>query len=227
MSVAQTNEQSIRFERLNGGPLIWRTEVQTDPIHKLVVTGRAPFPALRTRAALRKTLFPARITRPGFRFVFVVEADVEATDLAQEIYRECPLLIGRATAVLAEVESTPDSIKEAAVKIATEQIKEKESYCFRLFKRGLHGLQENTPTIESKIGGAINAALQLKYGVKPIVNLSAPDVSINAEVLGPTTLVGILRKEWQISVPARELKPDENGSVVEPKPKEISSPPQL
>jgi tRNA(Ser,Leu) C12 N-acetylase TAN1 len=178
---------------------------QIKKVGKLVVTSRAPFTARKTRAALRKAVFPARITRPGFRSVFVVEAEGEPLELARQVYRDCAHLIGRATAVLAEVESKPESIKEAAVRIGTERIGPKESFCFRLFKRGLHNLQENTPKIEYEIGGAINTALEQKNATKPLVNLSNPDITINAEVLGPITFLGILRKDWQITTQTEDL----------------------
>ncbi|HKZ81204.1 MAG TPA: THUMP domain-containing protein [Pyrinomonadaceae bacterium] len=172
---------------------------------KLVVTSRAPFTARKTRAALRRAVFPGRITRTGFRSVFVVEAEGEPLELARKVYEECGQLIGRATAVLAEVESQPEPVKEAAVEIGTERIGPKESFCFRLFKRGVHSLQEDTPKIEYEIGGAINAALELKTGQKPLVSLSDPVITINAEVLGPITFVGVFRKEWQIAAPGEEL----------------------
>ena len=187
-----------------------RAGQETEParvqgVGKLVVTSRAPFMARKTRAALRKAVFPARITRPGFRNVFVVEAEGEPLELANQIYRDCAHLIGRATAVLAEVETKPESIKEAAVIIGTERIGPKESFCFRLFKRGLHNLQEDTPKIEYEIGGAINTALEQKNATKPLVNLSNPDLTINAEVLGPITFLGIVRKDWQIRSQTEDL----------------------
>ena len=178
-------------------------EVSEPPkLGKVVVTGRAPFTARKTRAALRNAVFPARVVRPGFRSVFVVEAEGESPQLAEQIYRGCSRLIGRATAVLAEVESKPESIKEAAVRIGTEQIEPKESFSFRLFKRGSHNLQEDTPKIECEIGGAIHDAIQRKTGESPLVRLCEPDVSVSAEVLGPITLVGIVRKKWQAGAAA-------------------------
>lgn len=149
-------------------------QAQSQKLGKLVVTSRAPFTARKIRAALRNTVFPARITRPGFRSIFVVEADGEALELAKQVHRGCAHLIGRATAVLAEVETKLESIKEAAVKIGTEQIGPKESFCFRLFKRGEHNLQEDTPKLEYEIGRAINAALEQESGQKPLVNLTTP-----------------------------------------------------
>lgn len=175
-------------------------------VGKLIVTCGAPFTARKTRAALRKAVFPARITRPDFRSIFVVEAEGEAIELAKQVYRACPQLIGHATAVLAEVDSKVDSIKKAAVKIGMERIGAKESFCFRLFKRGEHNLAEDTPKIEYDIGGAINAALEMKTGKKPLVNLNDPDVTVNAEVLGPITVLGILRKDWQIAAQTEALQ---------------------
>ena len=175
-------------------------------VGKLIVTCRAPFTARKTRAALRRAVFPARITRPGYRSVFVVEAQGDSIELAKEVYRECGQVIGHATAVLAEVESKLAAIKEAAIAIGTEQIAAKESFCFRLFKRGLHSLEQDTPKIEYEIGGAINAALEMKTGEKPLVSLSDPEITINAEVLGPITLIGITRKAWQVTAESESIE---------------------
>ena len=179
---------------------------QASECGKVLVTGRQPFMARKTRAALRDAVFPARVTRPEFRSVFVVEAEGKAPALAEQIYRGCHRLIGRATAVLAEVESKPQSIKDAAVKIGTAEICPDESFCFRLTKRGLHSPQDDTPKLEHEIGGAINSALESKLGKKPLVSLEHPDVTINAEVLGPITLVGIMRKQWQNLASSEETK---------------------
>jgi tRNA(Ser,Leu) C12 N-acetylase TAN1 len=187
---------------------------QTSELGKVLVTGRQPFMARKTRAALRDAVFPARVTRPGFRSVFVVEAEGRASALAEQIYRGCHRLIGRATAVLAEVESKPQSIKDAAVKIGTDEIGPDESFCFRLTKRGLHNLQDDTPKLEHEIGGAINSALESKLGKKPHVSLENPDITINAEVLGPITLLGIVRKQWQSLASPEETKSvDEHAAV--------------
>jgi tRNA(Ser,Leu) C12 N-acetylase TAN1 len=190
-------------------------ESDSQKVGKLIVTGRAPFTGRKTRAALRKAVFPARVTRSDFRSIFVVEAEGDAIELARQVYRACPQLMGHATAVLAEVDSKVDSIKEAAVKIGTERIAATESFCFRLIKRGEHSLAEDTPKIEYDIGGAINAALEMKTGKKPLVNLSDPDVTVNAEVLGPVTHLGILRKEWQVADQTGALQLTQPPSEVE------------
>ena len=175
-------------------------------IGKLVVTGRGPFTARKTRAAIREVIRGAKITRSGFRSVFVVEAEGDALELARQLYRDCAQRIGHATAVSAEVESKPDPIKEAAIKIATEQVAPDKSFCFRLNKRGAHNLPEDTPKIEHEIGGAIYTTLEQKDATKPIVTLTEPDITIIAEVLGPSTLVGILRKDWQALPLTADLK---------------------
>jgi len=141
--------------------------------------------------------------------VFVVEAEGEPLELAQQVYHDCGQLIGRGTAVLSEVESKLDAIKQAAVKIGTERIGPNESFAFRLFKRGLHNLEEDTPEIEREIGGAINAALEQLHGIKPSVDLSDPDVEVNAEVLGPITLVGVFKKNWQTAAKTSNLRQDQ------------------
>jgi tRNA(Ser,Leu) C12 N-acetylase TAN1 len=179
---------------------------QARRVGKLVVTSRAPFTARKTRSAIRRAVSPARFIPSGFRSVFVVEAEGEPLELAQQVYRDCGKLIGRGTAVLSEVESKLDAIKQAAVKIGTERIGSNESFAFRLFKRGLHNLEEDTPKIEQEIGSAINAALEQQHGIKPSVDLSDPDVEVNAEVLGPITLVGVFKKSWQTIAQPQNLK---------------------
>jgi tRNA(Ser,Leu) C12 N-acetylase TAN1 len=126
-----------------------------------------------------------------------LETEGDVFELAKLIFRECSQPIGHATAVLAEVESRLDPIKEAAVRIGREEIGRGESFCFRLHKRGTHYLEQDTATIEREIGGAIWTALEEKYGTKPSVKLKNSDVAIMAEVLGPITAVGIFRKAWR------------------------------
>ena len=167
---------------------------------KLIVTSRELYAIRQTIAALRATVTGARIRRAGFRGIFILEAEGDALELAKRVNQECFQSIGRATAVLAEVQSTLEPIKEAAVKIGTEQIDEDEKFCFRLHKRGSHLLEQETPKLEYEIGGAIWVALQQKFGKRPNVDLKNPDITVVAEVLGPNTAVGILRKAWRVSV---------------------------
>lgn len=140
----------------------------------------------------------ARVRRAGFRGIFILEAEGDALELSKKINQECFQSIGRAMAVLAEVQSTLEAIKEAAVKIGAEHISEDEKFCFRLHKRGSHWLEQETPKLEYEIGGAIWVALQQKYGKKPNVDLKNPDITVVAEVLGPNTAVGIMRKAWRV-----------------------------
>ena len=165
---------------------------------KLIVTARELDAAKRTVAALRAAIPDARVTRTGFRGIVALEAEVDALELAERVTRECFADIGRATAVLAEVDSTLDEIKRVAVRIGTEHIGKDERFCFRLHKRGAHMLALDTPRLEYEIGGAIWVALQQKHGVKPLVDLKNPDVTVVAEVLGPITAVGVVRKAWRI-----------------------------
>lgn len=164
---------------------------------KLIVTARELDATKQAAAALRAAFPDARVMRTGFRGVLSVEAEGDALELAERVTRECFTDIGRATAVLAEVDSTLDKIKPAAIEIGVAHIGEGERFCFRLNKRGAHMLELDTPKLEYEIGGAIWVALHQKYGVKPQVDLKQPDVTIVAEVLGPVTAVGVVRKAWR------------------------------
>jgi tRNA(Ser,Leu) C12 N-acetylase TAN1 len=64
-------------------------------------------------------------------------------------------------------------------------------------KRGAHGLERDTSILEEEIGGAIWSALEGKYNKKPKVNLKNPDVTVIAEILGPTAAIGISRRAWR------------------------------
>jgi tRNA(Ser,Leu) C12 N-acetylase TAN1 len=161
---------------------------------KLIVTSRGFEEVRQMIAAVRRALPEAHIRRTGFRGVVELEAKGRSLELACKLAQECPLDIGRVVAVLAEVQSTFEAIKETAVKIGAEHIREDEKFCFRLHKRGAHWLELETPKLEYEIGGAIWVALKQKFGREPRVDLKNPDVTVVAEVLGPNTAVGILRK---------------------------------
>lgn len=165
---------------------------------KLIVTSRSLYSARRTVPALRRAVPGARIRGAGLMGIFILETEGDSLELGLRVNRECAENIGRAVAVLAEVPSLFEPIRESAVKIGLEQIGENESFCFRLNKRGSHGLDEATPEIEYEIGGAIWAALQGKYGKRPLVHLKDPDITVIAEVLGEETAVGVLRKTWRV-----------------------------
>ena len=163
---------------------------------KLVVTGPGTYTNRRPRSVLKKAVPGARVQRAGFPSVFILETEGDAVQIAQDVIQKCADNIGHVTAVLAEVESKLEPIKEAAVRIAGEQVGKDEKFCFRLHKRGSHSLVGDTFEIEREIGGAIWQALQQKYGTEPAVDLDEPDITLTAEVLGPDTAVGISRKDW-------------------------------
>ena len=166
-------------------------------IAKLIVTSAGLETARRTRSALKAAVPSARIRRTSFKGIFSLEAAGDVFELAKLICRECSRRIGHATAVLEEVQSRFEPIKEAAVRIGREQIGPEENFCFRLHKRGAHYLKRDTSTIEQEIGGAIWTTLEEKHGAKPSVKLKNPDVAVVAEVLGSITAVGISRRGWR------------------------------
>jgi tRNA(Ser,Leu) C12 N-acetylase TAN1 len=171
-------------------------EVQRE-IVKLIVTSRGLEPARHLRFALRAAIPGARVRGTGFRGIFVLEAVGDVSELAKLVCRECSQSIGHVTAVLATVESREEPIKDAAARIGAAQIGSDESFCFRLHKRGAHGLEQDTSKLEQEIGGAIWTALEGKYNKKPKVSLKNPDITLIAEILGPIAAVGISRRAWR------------------------------
>ena len=135
--------------------------------------------------------------------------------LATFVWDECSEKIGHVTAVLAMVESRKEAIKDAASRFGAAQIGPEESFCFRLHKRGAHGLEQDTSKLEREIGAAIWAALEEKYGKKPRVTLKNPDITVVAEILGPLAAVGISRISWRGSVSLSGMV--EIASVMSPK----------
>lgn len=164
---------------------------------KLIVTSKSLYGARRTLAALKKVVPGAFIRRAGLRGIFILELGGNPLELAEKVTRECAESIGRAVAVFFEVPSLFDPIRDSAVSVGIGHTREDESFCFRLNKRGAHGLDRDTPAIEYEIGGAIWKALHEKYGKSPPVDLKDPDVTVIAEVLGANTAVGVLRKAWR------------------------------
>jgi tRNA(Ser,Leu) C12 N-acetylase TAN1 len=170
---------------------------------KLIVTSRGLEPARYLRFALRRAIPGARIRGTGFRRVFALEAEGDPSELAKLVYDECSQSIGHLTAVLAIGESKEESIEDAAARIGAAQIGPEESFCFRLHKRGAHGLERDTSTLEREIGGAIWTELEGKYNKKPKVSLKNPDITVIAEILGPIAAIGISRRAWREVVQAR------------------------
>ncbi|KXB00386.1 hypothetical protein AKJ35_00310 [candidate division MSBL1 archaeon SCGC-AAA833F18] len=167
---------------------------------KLIVTSRGLEAAPQTLRVIKDAFPDAEVGRTGFRGVITMDAEGYALKLAEHVYQECFVDIGRAVAIFSEVESTREEVEEAAVRIGEENIERGESFCFRLYKRGSHQFEKDTPELEEKIGGAIWEVLEGKHGEEPEVDLETPSVTIDAEVLGSKTAVGVLRREWEVDV---------------------------
>jgi len=163
---------------------------------RVLVTSRDFIRTRQMIRRLRRALPHSDIHGAGFMGVFEVEAEgASAQETAERISRS-GIEIGHLTAVLAEVPTKLDRIQEAAVRVAREQVGEEETFCFRIHKRGSHGLELESPRIEREIGSAIWEALEERFSKEPRVRLTEPDVAVVAEVLGETTLVGVSRRTW-------------------------------
>lgn len=171
----------------------------------LVVTCSGLSETGHTRTELHRALPEARVRGAGFRGILCVFCAGEPVLLAERVTRSCQQAVARVTAVLAETPSDRDSLLDAAVRIATEQVGPHESFAFRIHKRGRHGYVEPTPELESDIGGQIAEALERRDGSPPRVVLGAPDVLINAEVLGLRTFAGLFRRSWREGPPGGQV----------------------
>lgn len=163
-------------------------------MNKLIITARDLDGERFAKSALHS--LGLNVKSSGFRAVLIAESDTDILEAAKKIMHTCYRDIGRAVGVIEEVESDDEKIKQKAIDVALAYIKENESFSFRIHKRGVHRIAKSTPELEYDVGGAIYTALEKKYQKKPIVNLKNPDITIIAEVLGESTCLGILRKDW-------------------------------
>lgn len=163
---------------------------------RVIITSRDFVRNRQMIRSLRRALPRVEIHGAGFMGVFRVEAEGGSSEeLAAQISRS-EIEVGHVTAIVFEGPTELDAIRDAAVRIGREKVGEAETFCFRIHKRGLHGLELETPRIEREIGSAIWQALEERYSKEPHVHLTDPDVAVIAEVLGEMTLVGVSRKAW-------------------------------
>jgi tRNA(Ser,Leu) C12 N-acetylase TAN1 len=138
----------------------------------------------------------ASIKKTGFRNIVLVEIDRAPLECLRKIKQDCSFEVGRAVLVIEEVKSNYEEIKAASIRVGCSSVQVSESFCFRLNKRGAQSLEKKTPELERDIGGAIWNALKVQGGIEPRVDLRNPDITISAEMLGNTTLVGFLKKSF-------------------------------
>lgn len=163
---------------------------------RLLVTARGLNATRSTRRAIERALPASQVRASGFGGIVLVDADGDAVELAETVACRCAGRIGRVVAVIDEVESRDRAMRDAAVRAGVENIGPDETFCFRIHKRGRHGFVDDTRELESEIGGALWQVLEHTHGRPPHVDLEDPDVTVTAEVLGPSTVVGISRKNW-------------------------------
>lgn len=163
---------------------------------KLVVASRSPGKVRGMIQALRAALPRSCIRGTGLVGVYLLEADGDPVEVAEQVSLQCGDFLGRSVLILEEVESSFDAVKAAAIRIAAQWVVSSEPYCFRLNKAGAHWLRDETATAEREIGRSIREALARVREGETRVDLANPDLCIMAEVLGPRTAVGIFRREW-------------------------------
>jgi len=168
------------------------------PPGRLLVTARGLRRTRKAARALLRAVPDARVLDTGFRGIFVLEVERgDPLELAKHVIRVAGGSIGRVLAVQVEVASDPQRVEAAAVVVARRQVGPSDSFCFRLHKRGVHGMAEESRVLERRIGGAIWEALRERDGTAPRVDLTDADVTVSAELLGPRTVVCVRRRAWR------------------------------
>jgi protein-L-isoaspartate(D-aspartate) O-methyltransferase len=169
----------------------------------LLVTGRSLGSGPQARRALRRVLPGCTIKSTGFTSVLAVLGPGDAVALAAQVSASRSHAFGRVVAVLARVPSSRAQMVDAVVRVAEKQVRPGESLCVRLHKRGAHGYLDPTPVLERIAGADAWEALHRRDGTPPQADLVHPDVTIHVEVLGPWSLVGIVRTPGPVSEPAQ------------------------
>lgn len=173
-------------------------EPRATPRVCLLVTARGLRGGRRAIRALRQAAPEAYAIPSRFRGIVLVEAAAaDPLELAERVSAAAGERIGRVMAVLAEIQSEEVAIRTAALEIGLRSIGAGETFCFRLHKRGAHSIAGASQALEREIGGAIWQALRERDGRDPRVDLTSPDVTISAELLGPRTLVCLRRRAWR------------------------------
>ena len=162
-----------------------------------LVTSRNLQGEFQTTQTLCRLIDGIIIKKTSFRSILIVDNDkIDSLELSKKIIEECYFDIGKAVPILEEVSSNFDDIKHCAVKVGLSHIPKGDSFSLRINKRGSHSLDKPTSDLESDIGGSIYDALEKKHNRTPRVNLNDPDVKVIVEILGPKSIIGIVRKEW-------------------------------
>jgi protein-L-isoaspartate(D-aspartate) O-methyltransferase len=166
------------------------------PSPALVVTARNYDASRSLRRAIRRVFPSLLVRRTGFRNVFTVEGEGDPCTLAEQVSRQCEQALGRVVAVVTHVRSVRSELLSAVAQAASAHIRAGESFAVRIHKRGRHGYLDNTPVLERACGSAVWEALERQGEARPHVDLTCPDVTIEVEVLGPWSLVGVARRSW-------------------------------
>jgi protein-L-isoaspartate(D-aspartate) O-methyltransferase len=165
----------------------------------LIVTCRGLTSHRQAIPALRRALPAASVRRTAFRGVLAVHSSEDPEVIAAHVSRACGQAVARVTAVFEQVPSARAPLVDAARRVALEHIGRGSSVATRIHKRGSHGYVETTPELERIVGTAAWEALHQRDGEPPPVDLDNPEVTLNVEVLGPRSSVGVVRRSWRPS----------------------------
>jgi tRNA(Ser,Leu) C12 N-acetylase TAN1 len=83
-----------------------------------------------------------------------------------------------------------------AVKPLIDEIKKGETFCVKVYRRGLKGTY-SPQEVARNVGAHIDQQLQEKHGVKSKANLKEPDKAVVFETIGKWCGVGLVSKEMR------------------------------
>lgn len=153
----------------------------------------------KARLAVRQTIPDSWVTYAPFRGVLLVETEGDPLSLAFRLATCREPAVARVAAVLAQIPSTREEMLEAVREAGKSQVGRGETFAVRVHKRGVHGYTDPAPALERDAGAVIWQVCQDRDGTPPRVDLEHPDVTIHVEVLGPRSLICVVRGTWASS----------------------------
>lgn len=119
----------------------------------------------------------------------------------EELKSRVPSSLSRFTPIRLSFQFSPDSNDVAkkfleAVKPLADEIKKGETFCVKVYRRGLKG-KFSPQEVAREVGAYIDQQLQKRYGVKSKADLREPDKAVVFETIGRWCGVSLVSKEMR------------------------------
>lgn len=152
----------------------------------------------REREILEELRGLGNFRRTSFRDV--IKGEVEDLQVfLRELKKRNVFSVSRVVAIEKSFKFSSDRVVQEfceSVKPFIERIKEGESFCVRVERRGRKG-SFSSQQVAKEVGTLISAALKKRDGVEPKVDLRDPDKAVTFETLGRWCGIGVISKEMR------------------------------